>query len=87
VSGQQGNPGFGNGEHGGNSNFTPPVHGYQDGYGDVTVSFGQDGHEDETLIADGHVPSKSQFDGHPRHRRHDHFNGHGGGTDRGFYNG
>jgi hypothetical protein len=81
-------PNFGNGEVGGSPDFTPPVHGYMDGYGDVTVSFGRGPAEGETLLADGHAGSRSQFDGHRGNRGHDHYNGQGSGAPhRGSYNG
>lgn len=58
----QPNSNFGNGEVGGSPNFTPPVHGYMTGYGDVTASFGQGQAAGESLIAPGHVQTRSQFD-------------------------
>ena len=79
------NSDFGNGEVGGSPDFTAPVYGYMDGYGEVTASFGPDG---DSLLADGHVQSRSQFDGHRGHRGHDHYDGQGGGAPhRGAYNG
>jgi len=82
------NPGFGTGEVGGSPNFEPPIHGYMEGYGDVTASFGRGPNQGETLLADGHVQSRAQFDGHSGRRGHDHYDGRGGGADhRGMYNG
>jgi hypothetical protein len=85
----QPNPNFGNGEVGGSANFTPPVHGYMEGHGDVTVSFGQGSAEGQALIRDGHIESRSQFDGHKGARGHDHIdpNGPDGGSNRGFFSG
>ncbi len=87
----QPNPNFGTGEPGtgGSQNFTPPVHGYMPGYGEVTASFGQGPAEGQTLLAPGHVPTRSQFDGHPGHRGHEHFDPHGqnGGPNRGIFGG
>ncbi|RBY76884.1 hypothetical protein DQ239_11845 [Blastococcus sp. TF02-09] len=59
-----------------------------DGYGEVTASFGRGAADGETLLADGHARSRSQFDGHRGKRGHDHYDGQGGGADhRGKYNG
>jgi len=82
------NENFGNGEVGGSPSFEPPVHGYMEGYGEVTASFGRGEREGETLLADGHVQSRAQFDGHPGRRGHDHYDGKGGGAKpRGRFNG
>lgn len=61
----QPNDDFGNGQIGGSPDFTAPVYSYMEGYGDVTASFERGASDGQTLLADGHVQTRSQFDGNP----------------------
>lgn len=60
---------FGNGQVGGDRDWTAPVHGTT-GYGqDVTVTFGQGYRDGHTGIASGHVDGASFYGGYG----HDHY--------------
>lgn len=66
-----------------------PHHGTNNQGKNVTVSFGEKGttKEGETLISDGHKSSSDFFGDSKSTKGHDHYNGKGGGTDRGQYTG
>lgn len=83
--GSQPDPNFGNGEQGARRDWDPAVHGYMEGHGDVTAQFGRGHREGETLLADGHV-NEHEFNGPKGNRGHDHFDGQGSGTNRGWFN-
>jgi hypothetical protein len=56
------NPNFGNGQVGGDNNWTPPVYGVIGETGQpVTVSFGQGYREGHTGIASGHIPGGQYY--------------------------
>lgn len=72
----------------GKDHYTNPVFGTDNDGNDVTVATGREGtsKEGQTLISDGHK-SDADFKGEPGSRGHDHYDGKGGGTDRGEYKG
>ncbi|KPM56404.1 hypothetical protein ACG83_00045 [Frankia sp. R43] len=78
----------GNTNQGGSSLWSGLVHGTNEQGEDVTASFGREGtsKEGQTLLTDGHV-SQNDFYGSRDARGHDHYDGRGGGTDRGYYTG
>lgn len=63
-----------------------PVRGVNEEGKKVTAVFGKGKKKGHTLLSNGHK-SKSRFDGRPRNRGHDHYDGKGGGTQRGRYTG
>jgi hypothetical protein len=82
---------FGTGNSGkyGDNRYTDPVHSTTADGQDVTVSFGRDGtsKEDHSLLRDGHAESPGDFYGPNKAKEHDHYDGRGGGTQRGKYTG
>ena len=73
------------GGSGGNNSWSAPVYGCDSEGNDVTVSFGQNNHQGETLISSGH---KSFDDFYNKDSGHDHYgpNGETGRNgDRGAY--
>ena len=74
---------FGNGEVGGDRNWTSPVYGQTTEEQDVTVSFGQGYRDGHTGIASGHV-SGSQY--YNKRDGHDHYGPNGEShADRGAF--
>lgn len=75
---------FGNGEVGGDRNYTPPIHGETKPGDDVTFSQGIGKNDGDTLITDGHVDARTFYDD----KKHDHFKPNGDAwRDRGAYTG
>lgn len=73
------------GGSGGNNSWSAPIYGCDSEGNDVTVSFGQNNHQGETLISSGH---KSFDDFYNKNSGHDHYgpNGETGRNgDRGAY--
>lgn len=76
------NSNFGNGEVGGDSSWSSPVHGNTSSGQDVTVSFGQGSREGHTGIASGHTSGSSYYG----NNGHDHYGPNGESfADRGAY--
>ena len=74
---------FGNGEVGGDRNWTPPVYGTTESGQPVTVSFGQGYREGHTGIASGHVTGAEYY---KKNDGHDHYGPNGEShADRGRY--
>ena len=67
------------------SNYGAPVQGTDSSGRDVTASFGISGssREGETLVSDGHKSGNDFM----QSNQHDHYDGSGGGKDRGQYSG
>lgn len=80
---------FGTGEYYATRTHTAPVHGMTSDGEPVTAAFGYDGapNEGQTFLADGHATSLDGFWGLAGAKRHDDFDGRGGGTQRGMYTG
>jgi len=72
------------GEHKGG--WEGPHHGTTADGKSVTVSFGTGNNDGHTLLSDGHKPNDSFFGGKGS-KGHDHYDGKGGGTERGQYTG
>ncbi|MFQ8871223.1 MAG: hypothetical protein ACLR7M_09955, partial [Varibaculum timonense] len=79
----KGNPEFGTGENaGGDRNWTAPVYATTESGEEVTVSFGQNSREGQTLIAKGHVSGEKFYSD----KGHDHYGPNGESyADRGAY--
>lgn len=61
--------------------------GITEGGREVTAQFGEDsGNKGETLLSDG-IKTEEEFTGKSGNRGHDHYDGKGGGTERGRYTG
>ncbi len=74
---------------GGDRSWTGPSHGTDSRGQPVTISFGREGANQQgaSLIRDGHAQKSETFYGPPGKEGHDHYDGRGGGTDRGKYSG
>jgi hypothetical protein len=79
----------GNTGWGGDNRYTGTSHGTDSQDRPVTVAFGRAGtsREGHTLIRDGHASSPGKFYGPNGVEEHDHYDGRGGGTERGKYSG
>lgn len=79
----------GNTGWGGDRSWTGPSHGTDSQDRPVTVAFGRAGtpRDGHTMIRDGHATSPSGFYGPKSAKEHDHYDGRGGGTERGKYSG
>ena len=84
------NPNGGNTGQGGDDTRTGLVHGTDAQGKDVTASFGRPGtnagDQGDALLSDDHK-SAADFYGSKGNKGHDHYNGRGGGTQRGQYTG
>lgn len=73
-------------DSGSSPTFTSAIEGTNSEGQDVTAAFGKGEAEGHTLMSDGNK-SQSEFTGKSESRGHDHYDGKGGGTDRGQYTG
>lgn len=78
---------FGTGEWGATSTHSAAVHGMTADGQPVTAAFGHGRHEGRTFLADGHAQTYPDFWGPRTEKRHDDYDGQGGGTQRGYFTG
>lgn len=78
---------FGTGEWGATDQHTAPVHGVTWDGMPVTAAFGMGDRLGQTYLADGHVETPGEFWGPRTDKRHDDYDGRGGGTQRGYFTG